>query len=117
MIMTIIIMIIILIAIIACNNNNNNNDNDNNNNNNTALLQKTVLLGTARILRCWKGEGEGINQDTFGHWIWLAPWVYCQFNIHQSLSIKIIIIIIIIIAKKTNGDGRQVFENRGAIGR
>ena len=40
------------------------------------LLQKTALLGTARILRkCWTAEGEEMTQRTFGHWLWLAPLV------------------------------------------
>ena len=43
----------------------------------TGLLQKTALLGTARILlgSCWTAEGEEITQRTFGHWLWLAPLV------------------------------------------
>ena len=37
----------------------------------TGLLQKTALLGTARILTgsCWKAEGEEMTQRTFGHWL------------------------------------------------
>ena len=40
----------------------------------TGLLQKTALLGTARILS-WIAEGEEMTQRTFGHWLWLAPLV------------------------------------------
>ena len=40
----------------------------------TGLLQKTALLGTARILS-WTAEGEEMTQRTFGHWLWLAPLV------------------------------------------
>ena len=29
-----------------------------------------------------------MSQGTFGHCIWLTPLVYCQYNIHQSKSIK-----------------------------
>ena len=38
---------------------------------NTDLLQKTALLGTARILRkvYWKVEGGELTQGTFGHWL------------------------------------------------
>ena len=44
---------------------------------NTGLLQKTALLGTARILRkvYWKVEGGELTQGTFAHWLWLAPLV------------------------------------------
>ena len=37
----------------------------------TGLLQKTALLGTARILR----KLLEMTQRTFGHWLWLDPLV------------------------------------------
>ena len=44
---------------------------------NKGLLQKTALLGTARILRkvYRKVEGRELTQGTFCHWLRLAPLV------------------------------------------
>ena len=79
------------------------------------LLQKTALLGTARIVRkrCLKVEEKGMTLRTFGHWQLMARSfgvIWCNVGIITSARAKallynnyyIIIIIIIIIINNNN---------------
>ena len=37
-----------------------------------------------------------MTQRIFGHWMWLAHWTQCWYNIHQSKRVKMMKIIIVI---------------------
>ena len=42
----------------------------------TGLLQKQLCWEQQGSEGwCWKGEGEGMTQGTFGHWLWLVVLV------------------------------------------